>query len=82
MDEHGCKVCRVLDERNMERYGSQLVERWQDDRPQRMGYRKLARWLNVTILRREMDRAGLSTLGNEATSKYERLRGDEPRKGS
>jgi len=77
MDEHGCKVCRVLNERNMERYESQLVERWQDDGAQRMGYRKLAKWLNVTILRREMDRAGLSTLGNEATSKYERLRGDD-----
>jgi hypothetical protein len=77
MDEYGCKVCRVLDERNMQRYGSQLVERWQDDRPQRMGYRKLATWLNVTILRREMDRAGFSTLGNEAISKYERLRGDD-----
>lgn len=77
MDEYGCKVCRVLDERDMERYESQLVDQWQADRPQRKGYRQLAEWLNVTVLRREMDRAGLSTLGDEATSKYERLRGDD-----
>ncbi|PGF17648.1 hypothetical protein CP556_17130 [Natrinema sp. CBA1119] len=29
------------------------------------------------MLRREMDRAGLSTLGDEAESKYERLQSDE-----
>ncbi|MCW8173611.1 hypothetical protein D8S78_23420 [Natrialba swarupiae] len=40
----------------------------------RSGYRQLARWLNVTLLRREMDKVGLSTLGDEAESKYDRLR--------
>lgn len=73
MSEHGCKVCRVLDERDMERYEDQLVDQWQADGPDRKGYRQLAEWLNVTMLRREMDRAGLSTLGREAASKYERL---------
>lgn len=74
MTEHGCKVCRVLDERGMERYEDQLIDQWQADGPERKGYRQLADWLNVTMLRREMDRSGLSTLGQEAESKYERLR--------
>jgi hypothetical protein len=73
MTEHGCKVCRVLDQRGMERYEDQLIDQWQADGPERKGYRQLADWLNVTMLRRELDRAGLSTLGQEAESKYERL---------
>jgi hypothetical protein len=77
MADYGCKVCRVLDERGMERYESRLVEQWQEEGSQRKGYRQLATWLNVTTLRREMDQAGLSTLGDEARSKYERLTGDD-----
>jgi hypothetical protein len=77
MTDDGCKVCRVLAEREMEGYEGQLVDQWQADPPERKGYRQLAEWLNVTMLRREMDRAGLSTLGAEARSKYERLRDDE-----
>ena len=73
MMEYGCKVCRVLDERNMDQYEARLLEQWEADPPRRKGYRQLAEWLNITMLRREMDRAGLSTLGNEAESKYERL---------
>ncbi|OLZ39180.1 hypothetical protein A6E15_17375 [Natrinema saccharevitans] len=61
----------------MERYEEQLLEQWQADGPQRKGYRQLAEWFNTLMLRREMDRAGLSTLGDEAESKYERLRSDE-----
>lgn len=77
MSEYGCKVCRVLDERDMERYEDRLIDQWQADKPQRKGYRQLAEWLNTMMLRREMDRAGLSTLGNEPESKYERLRDDD-----
>lgn len=77
MPEHGCKVCRVLAERGMERYEQRLIEQWKADRPQRKGYRQLATWLNALILRREMERAGLSTLGDEAASKYERLTADD-----
>lgn len=77
MSQHGCKVCRVLDERGMERYEGRLVEQWKADRGQRKGYRQLATWLNVLMLRREMDRAGLSTLGDEAASKYDRITGDD-----
>ena len=77
MSEYGCKVCRVLDEYGMERYEEQLLEQWQADPPQRKGYRQLANWFNTLMLRREMDRAGLSTLGDEAESKYERLQSDE-----
>ena len=73
MTDYGCKVCRVLDEREMDRYEQRLVDQWQADRPQRKGYRQLSTWLNVLMLRREMDRAGLSTLGDEASSKYARL---------
>lgn len=78
MSEYGCKVCRVLDERGMNRYENRLVDQWQASSPNRKGYRQLAEWLNTMMLRREMDRAGLSTLGNEAESKYQRLNdGDE-----
>jgi hypothetical protein len=77
MATHGCKVCRVLDERGVDHYDDRLLEEWQADRSQRKGYRALARWLNVTLLRREMDQAGLPTLGGEAASKYERLRDDD-----
>jgi len=77
MSEYGCKVCRVLDEYDMERYEEQLLEQWQADSSQRKGYRKLSEWFNTLMLRREMDRAGLSTLGDEAESKYERLQSDE-----
>lgn len=77
MSEYGCKVCRVLDERNMGRYEDRLVDQWTADPPNRKGYRQLAEWLNTMMLRREMDRAGLSTLGNEPESKYERLRGGD-----
>lgn len=77
MSEDGCKVCRVLEERDMGQYESRLVDQWQADDPERKGYRQLAEWLNVTMLRREMDRAGLSTLGQEAKSKYDRLQEGE-----
>jgi len=77
MTEHGCKVCRVLEERGMDQYEDQLLAQWLDESDQRKGYRKLAEWFNVILLRREMDRAGLSTLGAEAESKYERLQADD-----
>lgn len=73
--ESSCKVCRVLAEWGLEHYDDRLVSRWTGEG--RMGYRQLARWLNVTLLRREMDRAGLSTLGEEAESKYDRLQSDD-----
>lgn len=75
---HHCKVCRVLDNRHITNGDDRLLTRWYGDSTQRMGYRKLARWLNVTMLRQEMDRVGLSTLGGEAKSKYDRLRGTDP----
>ena len=73
MTDKTCKVCRVLAEREMGEYESQMVAHWKGEIGQRKGYRQLAEWFNVTLLRREMDKAGLSTLGNEAESKYERL---------
>lgn len=77
MSGYGCKVCRVLDEYGMGRYEDRLLEQWQADGPRRKGYRQLAEWFNTLLLRREMDRAGLSTLGDEAAAKYERLRSDD-----
>jgi hypothetical protein len=72
----GCKVCRVLDERGLDGYDDRLLSQWRGESGQRKGYRQLATWLNVTLLRREMDEVGLPTLGDEAASKYERLQGD------
>lgn len=73
MTDTGCKVCRVLSERGIQKYEQRMVEHWHGETGQRMGYRRLADWFNVTLLRREMDRAGVTTLGDEAESKYERL---------
>lgn len=75
--EYGCKVCRVLGERGIEHYDDRILSQWQGEGSQRKGYRQLADWLNVTLLRREMDEVGLTTLGDEAESKYERLQSDE-----
>lgn len=77
MTDKTCKVCRVLAEREMGEYESQMVSHWKGEIGQRKGYRQLAEWFNVTMLRREMDKAGLSTLGNEAESKYERLNDEQ-----
>lgn len=74
--EYGCKVCRVLGQRDLGHYDERLLALWKGEGSQRKGYRELAEWLNVTLLRREMDKAGLPTLGEEAASKYERLRSD------
>ncbi|WP_435348587.1 rod-determining factor RdfA [Haloarchaeobius sp. HRN-SO-5] len=75
--DYGCKVCRVLDERGLHHYDDRLLSEWRGENGRRKGYRQLARWLNVTLLRREMDEVGLPTLGDEAASKYERLQGDD-----
>lgn len=79
MSEYGCKVCRVLSERDLDHLDDELVARWQGDGYERMGYRRLATWLNVSLLRREMDRAGVPTIGGEARSRYERLTDEDPR---
>ena len=76
MTDHGCKVCRVLDERDAGHLDDELVARWHGEGDERMGYRRLADWLNVTLLRREMERVGLPTGGGEARSRYERLTGE------
>lgn len=76
MTKYGCKVCRILDEYGLETYEDRLVEQWTADAENRKGYRALAEELNVTLLRNEMDRAGLETLGGEARSKYDRLQDD------
>lgn len=77
MGTHGCKVCRVLQQRGMDRYEEVLLDRWTAEPPERMGYRKLARWLNVAMLQLEMDRAGVSTIGGAAEACYDLLRGSD-----
>lgn len=77
MSDYGCKVCRVLDERGLDRLDDELVSRWHGESGKRMGYRRLADWLNATLLRREMERAGMPTGAGEARSRYERLTGDD-----
>jgi hypothetical protein len=74
----GCKVCDVLDRYDIEYYDEELVDQWTAPKPERKGYRQLAKWLNVNLLRREMDKSGLSTLAGEVESKYERLQDDSP----
>ncbi len=74
----GCKVCRVSHDRALTDVDDRLLTLWQGDDGTRLGYRKLATWFNVRILRREMDQVGLTTLGKEAESTYERLRSDDP----
>ncbi|MFD1514358.1 rod-determining factor RdfA [Halomarina rubra] len=69
----GCKVCRVLEAYDSGHYDDRLVEQWTAPKAERKGYRQLARWLNVALLRQEMDQVGLSTLGGEVESKYDRL---------
>ncbi|GAA0657501.1 rod-determining factor RdfA [Salarchaeum japonicum] len=77
MTTYGCKVCRLFDEYDLTGYEERLVDQWTADGSRRKGYRSLADWLNVALLRNTMDRAGLQTLGDEAESKYERLQGDD-----
>jgi hypothetical protein len=76
MSEYGCKLCRVLDERGLADYDERMLAQWRGETGPRKGYRTLATDFNTTLLRREMDRAGVSTLGDEAESKYGRLTGD------
>lgn len=77
MTEHGCKVCRVLAERDLEHLNSELVARWHGEAGERMGYRRLADWLNRAFLRTEMEIVGMPTAGGEVRSRYERLVGDD-----
>lgn len=73
----GCKVCRVIERYGNENYDERLRDQWTAPTPERKGYRELARWLNISILRQEMGRAGMNTLAGEVESKYDRLRGDD-----
>lgn len=77
MTEYGCKVCRVLADRELTELNPELAARWTDDSGDRFGYRRLADWLNTALLRREMEIVGMPTGGGEARSRYERLRDDE-----
>ncbi|GAB7095160.1 hypothetical protein JCM30237_23130 [Halolamina litorea] len=81
MTDHGCKVCRVLDERGLGHLDAELVARWRGDGEARLGYRRLADWLNTTLLRREMERVGMATGGGEARSRYDRLSDDDTAEG-
>lgn len=77
MTEHGCKVCRVLAERDLEHLDSELVAHWHGETGERMGYRRLADWLNAQFLRTEMEIVGMPTTGGEVRSRYERLVGGD-----
>lgn len=77
MTEDGCKVCRTLNGHGRAWMEEELVGRWRGDEGERHGYRRLARWLNVTLLERAMERSGQATAGDEAASRYDRLTGDD-----
>ncbi len=74
---NSCKLCRVIEDRGLESREDRLVREWKGTEGARKGYRTLARELNVGLLRREMDRAGVTTLADEAESRYDRLTGDD-----
>lgn len=74
----GCKVCSVLEKYDCEYYDERLVEQWTAPASERKGYRQLARWLNINLLRQVMDRAGLSTMAGDVEPKYEHLQEDSP----
>lgn len=76
MTKSGCKLCRMLDEWDLGNYDERMLRDWQRESG-RKGYRTLAQEFNTMLLRRQMDRAGVSTLANEAKSRYERLTGDD-----
>ena len=76
MTDYKCKLCRALDEWDLGHYDERMLRDWQRESG-RKGYRTLAREFNTMLLRRQMDRAGVSTLANEAESRYERLTGDD-----
>ena len=75
---NGCKVCRILDTWGLDSYDERLLSEWRGEDGQRKGYRQLATFLNHTLLRNEMDRAGLPTFAGEVESKYDRLQSDGP----
>lgn len=77
MTEDGCKVCRSLDAHGSDWMEAELKRRWQGEDRERLGYRRCARWLNVTLLEHAMERAGMPTEGGEAASRYDRLAGDD-----
>jgi hypothetical protein len=80
MSDDRCKVCTTLKTWGRPWMEQSLVARWrgeEGEEGERMGYRRLAYWLNVSLLQRAMDRAGLPTAGNEAASRYDRLIGDD-----
>lgn len=81
MTEHGCKVCRVLAERDLEHLNGEMVARWHGETGDRMGYRRLADWLNTSLLRAEMEIVGMPTEGGEPRSRYERLTGTDGSSG-
>ncbi|MDB9250732.1 hypothetical protein PN419_17285 [Halorubrum ezzemoulense] len=65
-----------MDEWDLGHYDERMLRDWQRESG-RKGYRTLAKEFNTMLLRRQMDRAGVSTLANEAESRYERLTGDD-----
>lgn len=77
MTDDRCKVCRTLGAWGRPWMEKSLVARWRGEEGERLGYRRLARWLNATLLERAMERAGLPTAGDEAASRYDRLVGDD-----
>lgn len=77
MTDDSCKVCRTLEAHGGGWMEDALLAHWRGDDGNRLGYRRLAHWLNVRVLEREMERAGMPTAGDEAASKYDRLTGDD-----
>jgi hypothetical protein len=80
--ESCCKVGRVIneyalaDEVPFDTVDEYLARRWNGDGMEAVGVRKLADWINRSILKIEYDSVGLSTLESRVKSDYETLQSD------
>lgn len=76
MSEGGCKVCRIRRAYDLTGLDETLLERWQREQD-RHGYRRLATYINATLLETELERAGLYTPEAAATALYEGLENND-----
>jgi hypothetical protein len=55
----------------------ELVDRWKGDGRVEMGYRRVADWLNMEIIRSAYEDAGLTLIDKRIEADYEVLEGDD-----
>lgn len=75
------KVARLIDEYDLQRLASELVDRWTAD-ADRHSLRELADYFNRHLLRAEMEAAGMQPLEGEVDNLYRLLDGDDVSSGA